>query len=402
MSFLSKMFGGGSHQKQFNLLMTNMPNLPLINASESALAYISNPDVYACVHEIATAVSGIRLQVVGSEGDFINEHPLQSLLDNPNPAIGGSKWRELLVSNLLITGSAFALRVGASDLSRPPRELYILNSLAVDVSADSSGNVEKYNYRSSNSLVTYPPEAVMRMEFFNPMSELKGLSPISAASAGIKIGDMARAWNYALLRQGARPAGALKVKTALSEQEHSRIKSELEQKFQGYNNAGRPMVLEGDADWINIGYSPAEMEYQSDIRLSTLDICRVFNIPPEMIGDSQNKTYSNYQEARKAFYHETVLPLMDWISDSMTHWIGGLYGDVKVYYDHNDIEALQEDRTAVFDRLLRAVGQGMMTINEARREIGLEPVRGGDNPLVAANVLPLDLVSGAPLNDEGL
>jgi len=161
--------------------------------------------------------------------------------------------------------------------------------------------------------------------------------------------------------------------------------------------------LEGEIDWVNTGYSPAEMEYQDNLRLSTLDICRVYNVPPEMIGDSQNKTYSNYQEARKAFYHETVLPLLDWICDSMTHWLAGLYEGVSsISYDHNDIEALQEDRNSVYDRVLRAVAQGVLTINEARGELGLPPVSGGDIPLVPSTAVPLDLVSGVPSKSDGL
>jgi len=399
-SKLINKFGGSKSLDVFLSVPSSTPTMT--SPFEAATAYITNPDVYACVREISTAVAGISLRVVGDNGEFVEEHPLQSLLDNPNPFSGGSRWRESLVANLLITWSAYALRLPPNP-QRPPKELYILPSLNVTHETDSSGTVKVYHYKSGAVSVAYAPELILSLAYFNPTSPLKGLSPISAAAAGIKIGDMARSWNYNLLAQGARPSGAIKVKTPLSEQSRERLKQELEEKFQGYRNAGRPLVLEGEIDWVNTGYSPAEMEYQNNLRLSTLDICRVFNVPPEMIGDSQNKTYSNYQEPRKAFYHETVLPLLDWICDSMTHWLAGLYEGVSsISYDHNEIEALQEDRNSVYDRVLRAVAQGVLTINEARGELGLSPLPGGDVPLVPSNFIPLDLVSGVPSKSDGL
>lgn len=405
MSVLNKFFAAITRKKSFGLLMQDYIDRPMLaSPSEAAHVYATNPDVYACVREISSSVGDVQLLVAdgGDQSTFLPDHPLQKLLDDPNPYSSGTELRETFISYLLTVGSGYILRTG-TNLARPPKELYVLPSTAVQPVYGSGWAPEKYNYLNTYGSATYPAEQILNMKLFNLNDQRSGLSPLSAAITSARIGDMARAWNYNLLRRGARPAGALKVKAPLTDIARSRLESKLQEKFEGFQNAGRPMVLEGDMDWQNMGYSPAEMEYQANLRQSTLDICRVYNIPPEMIGDSQNKTYSNYQEARKAFYHETVLPLIGKLADALTHWLAPLYGNaVVITYDPNTIEALQEDRTVVYDRLLRAVAQGVLTINEARAELGLDEVAGGDNPLVAANVLPLDLVSGAPLNDEGL
>ena len=77
---------------------------------------------------------------------------------------------------------------------------------------------------------------ILHVKLFNPVNDHYGLSPIEAAATAIDIHNTASRWNKALLDNSARPSGAL-VYTArdgnLSPDQFDRLKTELEQGFQG-------------------------------------------------------------------------------------------------------------------------------------------------------------------------
>lgn len=161
------------------------------------------------------------------------------------------------------------------------------------------------------------------------------------------------------------------------------------------------MLLEGGLDWKEMGLSPADMHWLEGLKLSAREIAIAFGVPPELIGDSENKTYSNWSESRKAFYEETVLPLMDWLRDELNNWLVPKFGDDRIYvdYDRDEIEALQEDRAAVWERAIKAVEKGILTPNEARLMVGYEEVPGADVLMMPGNMMPLATI-GEDVSEE--
>lgn len=387
--------------------------LELIRASQSKAAgamtlnyagfakdgYQRNPDVYACVREIATACAGIPWQVkqVKRDGteEVIPDHPILQLLNRPNPMMSGARFKESLVSYHLLAGNAYIWRIGPDNPSRPPRELYVIRPDKIEVKlSDVVGQIDRYIYNPGGGKAKQEvdPEFILRLPMFHPTDERYGLSPLEAASRPVDLGNQGRTWNFNLLRNSARPPGGFKYPGNLTDEQYERAKKEVEDSYSGPDNAGRPMVMEAGAEWMDFGLSPTDMDWKSGQEMSTRDICKVYNVAPELVGDSSNKTYSNYKEARIALYHETVLPLMDWLVDELNNWLTPLFGDGAVLgYDLDAIDALRQDQCQMVERLAKA---WWMTPNERRRETGLQDIEGGDTLLVPANMVPIDMLMG--------
>jgi HK97 family phage portal protein len=347
--------------------------------------YNRNVYVFRCVNQIAQACGGIPWVLYRKRGQTkeIEEHALLTLLQRPNPYQGQAKFIENAIAFLMLAGNSYIERVGPA--SGAPRELYTLRpDRMLVIKGNNINPIGGYEYRVDGMKRTLSPELILHLKTFHPLDDWYGLSPIQAAARSIDQNNEAKAWNVALLQNGARPSGALVTEQNLMDDQFNRMKSEVEEKYASSKNAGKPMVLEGGLDWKQIAMNATDMDWLEGQKLSAREIAIAFGVPPELIGDSSNKTYSNYQEARQAFYMETILPLMDWLRDEFNNWLTPLFGD-RLYldYDRDEIEAIQEDRASVWARNIEAVEKGVLTPNEAREAMGYEAHPDGDKLGVA-------------------
>lgn len=322
-----------------------------------------------------------------------------------------------------LTGNAYfegvTLGNQNSDLvTAPPSELYILrpDRIAV-VPGDALIPIAGYEYRAGSVVVPYrvqmwrnpktggftPRVPIMHSKYWNPLVEegdWYGLSPIRAASRNIDAFNSAVSWNVGLTQNTARPSGIFTTEDptldAVRAEEYTNL---IRQKFSGAGNAGRPMVLGKGLTWQQLGLSPVDMDWLEGLEWNQTQICAIFGIPPEIIGDSAHRTYSNFEEARKSVWMEKWLNMLDMLRDDLNRWLSPLfyeeYGDeIFLDYDRDAIEAIQEDRQIKWKNAKD--GTGFLRVNEQRALLGYDPIpdeEGGECVLVPVGMVPLK-VSG--------
>jgi len=366
-------------------IIQTAPSAIFPKGSFSAFAheYGQNPYVYACVRKIATAVSGINWIVYSKDKtQELPDSPLQKLLNRPNEFQASSAFFDEVVSYLELTGNAFVFYTGG--------ELYVLRpDRVVVIPGKTQNQVQRYEYRVNGAKVNLDARSVIHLKLFAPDDDWRGISPLNAVLKSVVQNDSSRTWNVSLLQNSARPSGFLKTSKILSENQFERLEQRIKESYSSSANAGKPMLLEGDLNWQQLGFNPAEMEWLEGLKLSAREIAIAFGVPPELIGDASNKTYSNYQEARRSFYTETVIPLLQLLKSELNARLtkmvkGGGYID----FDKDSIEALHEDRKLVWSQAIEAVKAGILTQNEARELLGYEDIPGANSLYVSAGLLP--------------
>jgi HK97 family phage portal protein len=139
-------------------------------------------------------------------------------------------------------------------------------------------------------------------------------------------------------------------------------------------NAGRPMVLEGGLDWKPMGFSPSDMEFQKTKEAAAREIALAFGVPPMLLGIQGDATYANYQEAHRAFFRLTVLPLVTRVGVALSAWLSGFTGmPVELKPDLDQVPALATERDAQWARVSSA---GFLSDAEKRVMLGLPPAEG--------------------------
>lgn len=378
--------------------------------------YSLNPVAKMCVEKIATAVASVELGAYKeTKGKLkqLDSHPIMKLLASPNPAQSTKDLIGDLIRYRLIAGNAFLHGTGLEARSKqPPKELYLFRPDCVKVEEGPGILPLGYEYRTKSSKAFYPVDpitgfsAVLHFKSFHPTDPLYGLSPMVAGAYSIDQHNNAAVWNQALLQNGARPSGALVMTgkdgqpLALTEEQRTQLRRQLQDAYTGAKNSGAPLVLEGGMDWKEMSLSPKDMDFNEGKNSAARDIALAFGVPPQLLGIPGDNTYSNYQEARLAFWIETVLPMLGDTLDRLNRWLEFMFPDVYVWYDSDSIPALETLRA---ERSTRINQTDYLTVDEKRKAMGLDPLPNGigNVVLVPSSDIPLDLAGQMDLAEPG-
>jgi HK97 family phage portal protein len=118
------------------------------------------------------------------------------------------------------------------------------------------------------------------------------------------------------------------------------------------------------------------MDFMEAKHTAAREIALAFGVPPMLLGIPGDNTYANYQEANRAFWRHTVLPLGNRIGAALAQWLGPAFGkDLALMIDTDRIDALNADRDSLWERVTKAP---FLTVNEKRELLGFSPLDGGD------------------------
>lgn len=343
--------------------------------------FLGNPVAFRAVKLIAESAAALPL-VVQDAGRRYEVHPVMTLLGRPNPMQGKADFLEAVYGQLLLSGNAFVEAVPGADGA--VAELHVLRSDRMSLVPGADGWPVAWDYtvggRKHRFDMTGGAQPVCHIRAFHPQDDHYGFSPMQAAAVALDVHSSASKWSKALLDNAARPSGAIVYKGAdgqgsLAADQYDRLVSEIESHHMGARNAGRPMLLEGGLDWKPMGFSPSDMEFHKTKEAAAREIAVAFGVPPMLLGVPGDATYANYQEANRAFFRLTVLPLAAKVTAALAHWLSGFGGDpVEVKPDLDQVPALAAERDAQWARVAAAE---FLTVAEKRVLLGLPPMPEG-------------------------
>ncbi len=349
--------------------------------------YRKNVVAYRCTSMLAQSAASVPWGVFRDSTE-LDDGPLTNLVRRPNPWQGWAEFFESFVAFYLIAGDSFIEAVGPD--AGPPRELYTLRPDRMKIELNqATGAPAAYLFELGGRRRRWDMDPVtgagpiLHWHTFNPRDPWNGQSPVDPAAFAIDQHNAAGAWNQALLQNGASPSGALVYApkdgpAELTEAQLARLKEQIEKEFSGPRNAGRPFLLEGGMDWRAMGLSPKDMDWIKAKDVSAREIGLAYGVPAQLLGIPDAQTFANYREARLSLWEDTVIPLIDRARDRLNVWLAQWWPELRLRYDLDGVPALTLRRERKAGGLERLVGSGILTVNEARDELGFEAIAGGD------------------------
>jgi HK97 family phage portal protein len=354
------------------------PNLAAVETQ--AQVYQQSPWVYVAVNRIAEAAALVPLHVLRRAGErlvAVERHPLEVLLDAPNPYLSRFELLEQTVGMLELTGNAYWFLAG--DARGLPVEIWPLRPDRVRIVPDGAAYVRGYVYEIDGQRIPLEAAEVVHFRRWHPANDYYGLSALEAGRMAIQSDRAMAEWNRNTFGQdNGVPAGIVTVKDFVTDADFERIKRDWRQSYGGPQR--RTAFLRGGAiEWHNIGLSHTDLDFLQGREAHRDEILNLFGIPVGLV--SENATEANAKVAERLFIERTLWPKLARIAQKITQDLLPFWGDETIA-QFEDIRPT--DMQARLDDIRTAYP--VLSINEIRaRYYQLPPVTWGERPVGMAS-----------------
>lgn len=376
-----------------------------------------NSIVFACLMFIIDTYLELPLIVTRPDAKGkpipVPNHPLAQLMQRPNPDYDGMVLASGLLISLYVDGNAYLYK----DRSAAGKTvgLYYVPHFQLEPRWDINGSdfIGWYEYLvDGNSFRLETGDIIHIRNGVDPANLRKGLSRLNSVLREICTDNEAATLAAALLRNMGVPGVIIKPPkrtrdddptVVLNRTTREKLRDLWTENFGGEGYA-KPFVFSEAVDIESFAFSPKELVMDKIRTVPEERISACFGIPAMVVGlgaGLQRSTFSNYSQAIKVAYHRSLVPTGKRISAAITHAFQDepaydLSGGATLAYDYSGVTELQPDVQAVHDQAIEDFQGGLLMLNEARAEIGKEPVADGDghvwdyDPVVHADPTPTE------------
>ena len=281
--------------------------VPLSATSVTPTTAQSVSAVFACVQAISETTASLPLILFrrGEDGDRERaaDHPLYRVLhDMANPEQTALEAREYLQACVLVRGNAFARIVRGYD--GQVRELWPLNPDNVQVRRTPSGLV--YEHSKEGVLTRLLSHEVLHLRHRLGDDGVLGVSPIAAARGVVELAIAENEHGRNTFTNGAKLLGVLKVPSMLKPEQRTAIAASWASQHAGGSNSGRTAILESGVEFQPLSMSLEDASWIEARKLSVIEVCRLFRVPPSIVGAMEQSNYSNSVEMARQFATQTL------------------------------------------------------------------------------------------------
>lgn len=344
--------------------------------------------------ELLAAVS-LRLYRRTEDGgrERADDNPLYGVVhDQANPNQTAFEAREFMVRSLDLTGNAYA-RIERNARGRV-MAIWPLAPLLVAVERLASGRLRYRVSQERGGTYVLLQEEMLHVR--GPSRDgYVGESAIAIARGALSLALGHHETAASLMDNSLRPSGLFTFSGRLTGDQQRAVRDSVQDRFAGSRNAGRFFVLDGDAKFERMAFTPEDAEFLDSRRLGNEDVARIFGLPPTSVGITDKATYSNTEQEGRALVQNALGPLAGRIEAAMGRCLLTDVSRRTLYVEHDLDTLLRGDVAARFEAYRIGRGTGALSPNDIRRREHDPPIENGDVYHQPANWVPLGTVPAA-------
>jgi phage portal protein BeeE/uncharacterized protein with gpF-like domain len=384
--------------------------------SAIARAFYANVFVYRCVQVRAQALAGLPLRVGADPekpNDFDPKSPLLRFLKS-NPEMTWRTLSSFALTQYDVTGRwAWELEYPGSNTDGRPVAPWVLLATNLDAVPSETGRAyfRRFEYRNATlptKVINLPAERVFYAWRPSQHDPRQPESLLQAQRLNVSVAVMQERYNYAFLVNDSRPSALVVVQEFAEEEEFDAFQDKWRSNHGGPDNAGKPIFLEvegdenggvaGLVDVKPLGLSQKDSKAIESMREEISAICMGFGVPLSILGQAADRTFSNAGQEVESFWTVTMAQdVLPGFLDHLNLRLAPKFGDNVAWFDTTKVEALKPKRGFQPITVVAAYQERLVTMNEAREEMGL-PARDDGDELKPEAVMP----PGLPAPPAGL
>jgi HK97 family phage portal protein len=352
--------------------------------------------VLACARVLAESIGGLPLHLYKrdpSGGKSIaREHPLYNVLHStPNSWQTSFEWREQAMLHLCLHGNAYnELRAG---IAGAVSELIPLHPSRMKVERIENGRLRYVYTEPSGEKTIYTQDQIMHLRWLSN-DGVTGMVPVELARDAIGLARACEIHGASYFGNGARPGIVLETDNMIPQEAATALRDNWERTHRGADRASKTAVLMGGLKAHELGGNNQESQFLESRRFQVEEICRLYRVPPHLVGDLTRSSFSNIEQQSIDFVQHTLLP---WLRRFETAFARDLIVDSVTYFAEFDTRGLlRGDASARASYYQTLWNLGVASVNEIRGWENLNPVEAGDTRFVQLNMQTLEQASKPP------
>ena len=326
----------------------------------------------------------------------LQDTELHKILERPNPAQSYNAWLTELIAFGKLTGNRYIYGIGPDTGANVGKftELYVMPSQVMEIISNGIMEpVSKYKLEYNGTKYIDASE-ICHIKDFNPYydgtgSHMYGQSPLRAGLRSLTTNNEAVQTGVKYL-QNQTARGLLTSEMGdINEVQAQQLKDKFRRQHQGSDNAGDIIITPNKMSWVNFGLNASDVSLIAQYNASIKDLCNIYNVPVQLLNNTESSSYNNMKEAKKALYQNAVIPELIKIKDELNRWLAPKYGDkLCIEFDFSVIPEMQEETEKIVNQLSKA---WWITPNEKRSAMNYgkdEEKTQLDDYFIPANLIP--------------
>lgn len=367
--------------------------------------------VRACITVLAESVASLPCVLYEKDSkrlrgrnEATNRRLHYILGTEPNEEMSSFTFWETLVGSNALTGNSYAEIKWITDASGKETsevgELYPLHPLLTEPFRQPDGTLayrtrQGVNHKLSNGTEigwrVIEAKDILHFKLFS-LDGIRGLSPITLARQALGLTRAAEKFGARFFGNGSKPGGVLTGPEGTDEK-LLRLAQDSWEASQGGSNQGRTAVLPGLWKYEQIGLSPEDSQFLATRAFQRAEISAMFRVPSHMVGDTSKISNNSYEQMNMSFVNDTLRPIIIRIEAELNRKLVPQVGSkANKYFVQFDIsQRLRADHEATIKGVATGRQWSLMTVDEGRVAIGLEPI-GDNSRLAPINMMNADLI----------
>ena len=385
-----------SHAPQVAAVARQQPFPQTPAGPDHATVYQQSPWVYVAVNRIAEAGALVPLKVYRLQGERrleVERHPLEVLLDAPNPRMSRFELFESTLGALELHGNAYWFLRG--DSQGRPAEIWPLRPERVSIVPDEQAQIRGYLYSIGGQQIPFEAVEILHFRRWHPGSDYYGLSTLEAARMAIQSDRAMARWNANTFGQdNGIPAGILSLSDYVSDADFERIQREWRSSY-GSGQRRTAFLRGGSVAWQNIGLNHSDLDFLQGRRAHRDEILNLFGVPVGLV--SENATEANARVAERQFIERTLWPKLVRMAQKISQ-------ELLPFYEGDCVAAFEDIRPTDAQARLMEIrsARQVLSINEIRaRYYQMAAVAWGEGPSPASD-RPASQPAKLPAPDSAL
>lgn len=304
------------------------------------------------------------------EVEEVLEHPFIELMKNVNPFMNEFELKELTCLNQELTGNNYWYLL--SNNMGLPIQVWLVPPDKIKVIPSKEEFIKGYMYKNGLDEIAFDKLEIIHFKYPSPTSVYYGLSPISAVAHAYNINENMNRFENSLFSNMAIPSGILTTELPINADEQKRMGDEWNQRYSGVSKAGKTAILANGLKYQPITFSPRELNFLAGRNVTKEEISNAYGQSTALFDKDANR--ANSDNATYMFMKDTISPRHRRCEQKINEQILPRYDD-KLFCAFEN--CVPEDREFLHRVRIESTNK-LITVNEARAEMGKDEVEGGD------------------------